>query len=87
MGCAMTKTTIKEQVNVTAVWFDRELGSVPKRIEFGGRSYTFVDRGLRYCIRRGTAVTRLFDLTDGESLFRLRHEVDADAWNLLSISR
>jgi len=83
----MTKTTIGKPIQITALWFDKDLGAVPKRIEFGGRSYTFVDRGLRYCIRRGNVLTRLFDLTDGEALFRLKHEVDADAWNLLSISR
>ena len=83
----MTKTTINKRVPVTAIWFDKDLGSVPKRIEFGGRSYTFEDKGLRYCIKRGAEITRLFDLTDGESLFRLKQEADAGAWNLLSISR
>lgn len=83
----MTKTNVDKPVSVTAIWFDKDLGSVPKRIEFGGRSYTFVDRGLRYCIKKGSTITRLFDLTDGEALFRLKHEVDVDAWNLLSISR
>ena len=83
----MTKTTVDKPVSVTAIWFDKDLGSVPKRIEFGGRSYTFIDRGLRYCIKQGSHITRLFDLTDGEALFRLKHEVDVDAWNLLSISR
>lgn len=83
----MTKTSINENVSVTAVWFDKDLGYVPKRIEFGGRSYTFVDKGLRYCIKRGTEITRLFDLTDGETLFRLKQSADRDAWNLLSISR
>ncbi len=83
----MTKTTINKNVRVTAVWFDKNFNEVPKRIEFDGRSYTFVDRGLRYCIKRGEQITRLFDLTDGEAYFRLKHEVDSSAWNLLSISR
>ncbi len=83
----MTKNPINKDVRVTALWFDRNFDSVPKRIEFEGRSYTFLDRGMRYCIKRGDHITRLFDLTDGESLFRLRQEVDSSAWNLLSISR
>ncbi len=83
----MTKKPINKNVSVTALWFDRNFDAVPKRIEFEGRTYTFLDRGMRYCIKRGNSMVRLFDLTDGESLFRLRQEVDSSAWNLLSISR
>lgn len=83
----MTKRKVNKIVDVTAVWFDKNCEAVPKRIEFEGRSYTFVDRGLRYCIKRGEQITRLFDLTDGETYFRLKNEVDSSAWNVLSISR
>lgn len=83
----MTKTTIEQPVSVTAVTFGRDFETVPSRIEFEGRTINFVDRGLRFHIKHGEIITRLFDLTDGESLFRLRQEPSDLSWNLLSISR
>lgn len=83
----MTKTTIEKPVNVTAIRFAKNFETVPRRIEFEGRSISFVDEGLRYCIKRGSEITKLFDLTDGESLFRLKLEPQSHTWNLLSISR
>ena len=82
----MTKLECNTPINVSAFWFDRHCETVPKRIEFEGHSYTFVDSGLRYHIKRGANIICLFDLTDGESLFRLRRDNNS-AWNLLSISR
>jgi hypothetical protein len=83
----MTKTTIEKPVSVTAVRFGKNCETVPRRIEFEGRTISFVDEGLRYCITKGTKVTRLFDLSDGESLFRLKQEAKTHTWDLLSISR
>lgn len=83
----MTKTTIEKPVSVTAVRFGKNFEPVPKRIEFEGRTINFVDEGLRFCITRGSEITRLFDLSDGESLFRLKQEARTLTWNLLSISR
>lgn len=82
----MTKTTIEKPVLVTAIRFARNFETVPKRIEFEGRTINFIDAGLRLSIKRGSEITRLFDLTDGESLFRLKLESNR-TWNLLSISR
>ena len=81
------KTTIEKPVAVTATRSGKDFEPVPKRIEFEGRTISFVDEGLRFCIKRGSEITRLFDLTDGESLFRLRQEAATMSWNLQSISR
>ena len=83
----MTKTTIEQPVTVTSISFGKNFEPVPRRIEFQGKTINFVDEGLRFCITRGSSVVRLFDLTDGESLFRLRQEPSTHGWNLLSISR
>lgn len=83
----MTRTTIQKPVAVTAVRFSRNFDTVPSRIEFEGRTIDFVDAGLRFSIRHGNKITRLFDLSDGESLFRLCQEPSSLNWNLLSISR
>lgn len=83
----MTKRTVEKTVTVTAVRFGKNCETVPRRIEFEGRTINFVDDGLRYCITRGSEITRLFDLSDGESLFRLKQEARTLTWDLLSISR
>lgn len=83
----MTKTTIERPVAVTAIRFGKNFEPVPQRIEFEGQTINFVDEGLRFCITRGSEITRLFDLSDGESLFRLKQEARTLTWNLLSISR
>lgn len=83
----MTKTTIEKPVSVTAIRFGKNFEPVPQRIEFEGRTINFVDEGLRFCIKQGSEIIRLFDLSDGESLFRLRQEGVSSTWNLLSISR
>ena len=78
---------INENVNVTAVRFRQDLETVPHRIEYGGRSYTFVDSGMRYLIRRGEHMVRLLDMSDGHSKFRLRYDDELSGWKLLSIAR
>lgn len=83
----MTKTPIEKPVLVTAIRFARDFETIPSRIEFEGRTISFIDGGLRFRIRRGSEITKLFDLSDGESLFRLRQEASTLTWNLLSISR
>lgn len=81
----MTKTTIEREVAVTALTFGRDFEPVPSRIEFEGRTIRFVDEGMRFRISRGNKTTKLFDMTDGESLFRLSQS--GLGWKLLSISR
>lgn len=83
----MTKTTIEKPVSVTAVRFRKNCETVPSRIEFEGQTISFIDEGLRYCITRGSDIIRLFDLSDGVSLFRLQQETKTHTWNLLSISQ
>lgn len=82
----MTKKMINQEVAVTAVYFrsKEDFDTYPRRIEFEGTTYTFAD-GIRYLVRKGEQLTRLFDMTDGQAQFRLRQ--DADNWTLVAISR
>lgn len=83
----MKKEFINENVTVTSVRFDKSFEPIPRRIEFGGRSYNFVDEGIRLSIKSGQRMTRLFDLSDGRTQFRLRQAQDSHGWELVSISR
>lgn len=82
----MTKKMINRPVAVTAVYFreNESFDTYPRRIEFEGRSVAFAD-GMRYLIRKGEQLIRLFDMTDGTAQYRLRE--DADSWTLIAISQ
>lgn len=57
--------------------------SVPRSITVDDRQYSFVDLGLRYLVQTGGHFIRLFDLSDGQSIYRLRNE--DDQWTLVGI--
>jgi len=81
----MTKTIINKPIDVTAVTFSKQFEPIPRRIEFEGRSLTFIGSGIRYLIKKGDIATRIFDMSDGEAEYRLRH--DDSAWTLVAISQ
>lgn len=80
-------TTINSPVYVTAMGFARDLRAYPKRIEFGGRSYSFIGEGLHAAIKNGTEIVQLLTMSDGEKRYHLRSDNYGSNWTLLSISR
>lgn len=79
---------INEDVNITAWYFRnrRQLSTYPKRMEWGGRSYTFSE-GLQYSISKAGNTTRIFDMTDGSLSYRLQCTgAEGDAWTLVAIT-
>ncbi|MGZ6004694.1 MAG: hypothetical protein ACXWLH_00925 [Candidatus Saccharimonadales bacterium] len=77
--------TINREVEINAFTFTNknDFRSIPKTITVDDQRYSFVDSGLRYLVRQGQHLIRLFDLTDGQSTFRLKNE--DDQWTLVSI--
>ncbi len=74
---------INQTVSVNAFYFLNCLGEMktfPKQIELDNTSYTFND-GLQYLIQKGQQVIRIFEMTDGQTTFRLRHE--DNCWTLV----
>jgi hypothetical protein len=80
-----TSITINSPVAVTAIGFGRGLRTYPRRIEFEGKTYDFVDAGLRTVIRSGERIAQIFSMTDGANDYRLRS--DGSGWTLLSMSQ
>lgn len=78
---------INEQVTVTAFSFggSREVKSFPRRMEFRGETYTFVELGLRCLVRHGQQLAQIFTVSDGISDYRLRYDDRASNWTLLAI--
>lgn len=81
------RVAINKEISVTAVYFQngRELKSFPKRIEFDGREYTFMN-GLRYLVQKGQKLIQVFDMTDGQAEYRLRFDTHDKLWTLVDIT-
>lgn len=79
----MTKKGINTPVEVTALRFGKNMARYPRRMEWKGRIYNFVDNGIRTTIRDGSSVSYTMTMSDGESTFCLRER--AGSWTLLSV--
>lgn len=80
------KTFINSPVAVTAMGFGRDLRAYPRRIEFEGMTYHFIDAGIRAIIRQGDATAQILTMTDGTRSYRLRSDTHGSSWTLLSIA-
>lgn len=78
-------TFVNQNVDVDAFFFkgtdsQGELKSFPRRIELGNTQYTFKD-GLRFLARKGQRIVQLFDMTDGQTTYRLRYDGQSEQGN------
>ncbi|MGE5298773.1 MAG: hypothetical protein ACM3KF_01915 [Acidobacteriota bacterium] len=78
------KNSINSPVAVTAMAFGRDMQPIPKRMEWAGRTYQFIDRGIRVVSRRGENIMSTVTMSDGSQSFCLRQT--GSAWTLLSVS-
>ena len=82
----MTNTIINKPVTITAMGFRRNLMAYPRRMEFEGRTYDFIDAGLACVIRGANCAKQILTLSDGKAQFQLCSDSQGGAWTLLSIS-
>ena len=80
-----TSTLINESVAVTAMGFKKNLAAYPRRMEYKGAIYDFLDAGLRCMITRGSRVVEILTMTDGKAYYRLRSDNHGGNWTLVSI--
>lgn len=81
----MNRVTINEQVAVTRMGFKKDLAAYPRRMEFRGSVYEFIDAGLRCLIKSGGNLAEIITVSDGQSYYRLRSDNHGGNWTLLSI--
>ena len=81
----MNRTTINEEVAITQMGFKKNLSTYPRRMEYHGSIYDFIDAGLRCLVRSGEQIAEIVTLSDGHSLYRLRSDNHGGNWTLLSI--
>ena len=82
-------TAVNKEVTITAMYFRnrRGLKSFPKRMEYNGNTYTFLESGLQYLIKRGQKMIQIFDMTDGHYTYRLKFDEGEFNWTLVNITR
>lgn len=56
-------------------------------MEYNGNTYTFLESGLQYLIKRGQKMIQIFDMTDGTDTYRLRFDENDFNWTLVNITR
>ncbi len=82
----MNRITVNEQVIITQVGLRKNLSAYPRRMEFQGRIYDFIDAGLRCLISLGDHDAEIVTVSDGQSQYRLRSDNRGGNWMLLSIA-
>lgn len=80
-----TYKSINSPVDVTALGFGRNMRTYPRRMEFDGTTYDFIDAGLRTIVKSGERVAQIFTMTDGACDYRLKS--DNGGWTLLGMTR
>ena len=81
----MNRVTINEQVSITQLGFKKNLSTYPRRMEYKGAVYNFIDAGLSCLVRSGEQMAQIIPLSDGQSFCRLRSDNHGGNWTLLNI--
>lgn len=81
----MNRVTINEEIAVTKMGFKKDLAAYPRRMEFRGSIYDFIDAGVHCLIRSGGRMAEIVTMSDGQSFYRLRSDNHGGNWTLLSI--
>ena len=81
-------TFSEQEIQITSVYFRHKSGaqrlqSYPKRMVYDGREYTFMESGIRYLVQKGQELIRLFDMSDGQAVYRLRLDGN-NRWSLVN---
>jgi len=82
----MNSVNVNEQVAITQMGFKKNLSAYPRRMEFRGTMYDFLDAGLRCLVTTGGRISEILTMTDGQNQFRLRSDNHGGNWTLLSIA-
>ncbi len=72
-----------QEVNVTSFYF-KNSRVFPRRIELEGESLSFLETGLRCLVQTGQELIQIFNMSDGQKLYRLSFEPGSRTWKLLN---
>lgn len=72
-----------QEVNVTSFYFQNSR-VFPRRIELEGEQLNFLETGLRCLVQTGQELIQIFNMSDGQKLYRLSFEPGSRTWKLLN---
>lgn len=72
-----------QEVNVVSYYFTKSR-CFPRQIEVEGESLSFLENGLRCLVQKGQDLIQIFNMTDGQKLYRLSFEPGNRTWKLLN---
>ena len=75
--------SFNQEVNVTSFYF-RDSRVFPRRIEIEGEQLSFLETGLRCLVQTGQELIQIFNMSDGQKLYRLSFEPGSRTWKLLN---
>lgn len=76
----------QNEIEVTSVYFKNStkgIESYPRSMVYAGKEYNFIEEGLRYLVETKDKLIKLFDVSDGQMLYRLR--LDDNQWTLVGM--
>jgi hypothetical protein len=79
---------VNKEVNVVAYYFHSrgmQLRCYPRVMEWQGRRIAFAENGHRHPTRKGMRSLHVFDMTDGNSEYKLEFDAHQLSWTLLSV--
>lgn len=79
-------TPINHTVTITAMGFGPGMRAYPRRMEYKGSTFEFLDAGLRTIVRHGERIIQILTMSDGANDYRLRSDNQGGSWTLLSIN-
>lgn len=82
----MSQIKINEPVEITAIGFRKNLVAYPRRMEYRGNTYDFIDAGLRCLVKYSDRIAEVITMSDGVSNYFLRTDSSGKKWILLSIA-
>jgi hypothetical protein len=80
---------INTKVKVVAAFRpDTDIGHtvMPKKMFYGGREIVFTTLGLYHPTTKGKRMIHVFDVSDGESDYRLEFDAERLSWTLVAIT-
>lgn len=82
----MSRIKVNQPVEITAIGFRKNLVAYPRRMEYGGKTYDFIDTGLRCLIKCGGRIAEVLTMSDGVSNYILRTDNNGRGWILMAIA-
>jgi hypothetical protein len=77
---------VNEKVDIVALSRKGKGIVVPIRMQWKNKSYTIKKIGLQHPVHEGRVLMHIFECTDGQLFFRLRHDTSSLQWVLEAIT-